>query len=135
MKAVVDTNVVAYLLLGTQPFAAEARECVGALDLMLAPAHWEAEIGNVVWMAVRTGVIQPDDGSHRLRLARQLGVESVAAASLLDGALARSLASGIAVYDTLFVELAVREECPLATFDTALRKAFPAVAVAPSALA
>jgi hypothetical protein len=40
----------------------------------------------------------------------------------------------VAVYDTLFVELAVREEMPLATFDAAVLKAFPDIAVRPSAV-
>jgi hypothetical protein len=34
----------------------------------------------------------------------------------------------------LFVELAVREQLPLATFDAALLKAFPHVAARPAAL-
>jgi predicted nucleic acid-binding protein len=53
---------------------------------------------------------------------------------LCQGALQRSLASGIAVYDTVFVELAVREKCPLATFDKALLKAFPNIAKRPGSL-
>lgn len=53
------------------------------------------------------------------------------AATLCQGALLRSLASGIAVYDTLFVELAVRRSCRLATFDKAVLKAFPDIAIRP----
>ena len=37
----------------------------------------------------------------------------------------------MAVYDTLFVELAVREQVPLATFDGGVLKAFPSIAVSP----
>jgi predicted nucleic acid-binding protein len=40
----------------------------------------------------------------------------------------------VAVYDTLFVELAARERLPLATFDAALLKAFPDIAVRPAAI-
>ena len=43
----------------------------------------------------------------------------------------RSVASGIAVYDTLFVELATRTGCPLLTFDKAVIKAFPDIAIRP----
>jgi hypothetical protein len=63
VKIVVDTNVVAYLLLGTRPFVDEA--------------------------------------------------------------------SGIAVDDTLFVELAARTACPLVTFDKVVLKAFPDIAIRP----
>ncbi len=131
MKAVVDTNVVAYLLLGTERFAAEARSCFALLSSSMAPAHWEVELANVVWMAIRSGVLPPGEGPIRLNLARRLGVESVATMTLCQGALLRSVRSGIPVYDTLFVELAVRTQCPLATFDKAILKAFPDVAIRP----
>jgi predicted nucleic acid-binding protein len=135
VKAVVDTNVVAYLLLGTEAFADEARSCLESLTHPLAPAHWEAELTNVVWMAVRTGVLQASDGPVRLGLARRLGIESLATATLCQGALLRSIASGISPYDTLFIELAARTGCPLVTFDKALLKAFPDIAIRPRELA
>jgi predicted nucleic acid-binding protein len=97
----------------------------------VAPAHWEAELTNVVWMAVRAGILPPEEGPVRLSLARRLGVETVATATLCQGALLRSVTSGIAVYDTLFVELAARVGCPLLTFDKAVLKAFPAIAIRP----
>ena len=131
MTVVVDTNVVAYLLLGTEGFVDEAKACFEAVSNPIAPAHWEAELTNVVWMAVRSGILPPDDGRVRLSLARRLGVESMTTATLCQGALLRSVASGVAVYDTLFVELAARMRCPLVTFDKAVLKAFPAIAVRP----
>ena len=134
MKAVVDTNVVAYFLLGTEPFAAEARRFLASLSNPMAPALWEAEIANVLWMAIRTGVLPAEEGPSRLNLAARLGIESVPTRALLQGSLLRSVTSGIAVYDTLFVELARREACPLATFDRAVLKAFPAIAARPGAL-
>lgn len=131
MTIVVDTNVVAYLLLGTRGFADEARQALGEEADLLAPAHWEAELANVVWMAVRSGVIPPEEGPVRFSLARRLGIETVPTSTLCQGALLRSLASGIAVYDTLFVELAARRSCRLATFDKAVLKAFPDIAIRP----
>jgi len=44
------------------------------------------------------------------------------------------MASGVAVYDTLFVELAALERIPLATFDRKLLVAFPAIAKRPGDL-
>ena len=76
MRVVVDTNVIAYFLLGTEPFR---RECVrfwSAVKEPLAPASWEAEITNVLWMAVRMGVINLPDALDKLRLADSLGVNS-----------------------------------------------------------
>ena len=55
----------------------------------------------------------------------------VPTATLCQGALLRAIASGVAVYDTLFIELAVRARCRLLTFDKALLRAFPDVATRP----
>jgi len=131
VKVVVDTNVVAYLLLGTEGFVDEARACLDVVSHPIAPAHWEAELANVVWVAVRSGVLPLEEGPVRLSLARRLGIESVMTATLCQGALFRSVASGVAVYDTLFVELAARTRCPLLTFDKALIKTFPNIAIRP----
>lgn len=131
MKAVIDTNVVAYLLLGTEGFTTEARTCLDTVSHPIAPAHWEAELTNVVWMAIRSGILPPAEGPVHLNLARRLGIESINTATLCQGALLRSVSSGIAVYDTLFVELATRMACPLLTFDKAVIKAFPEIAIRP----
>ncbi len=131
MKAVIDTNVVAYLLLGTETFVDEARACFEHVVTPLAPAHWEAELTNVVWMAVRAGVLPAAEGPVRLGWARRLGIESIATATLCQGALLRAIESGVSAYDTLFVELAARSACSLLTFDKALLKAFPDIARRP----
>lgn len=131
MKVVVDTNVVAYLLLGTEAFVDEANACFAIVSNPIAPAHWDAELTNVVWMAIRSGILPPAEGPVRLGLARRLGIESVNTATLCQGALLRSVTAGIAVYDTLFVELAARAACPLVTFDRAVIRAFPDIAIRP----
>jgi predicted nucleic acid-binding protein len=131
VTAVVDTNVVAYFLLGTEGLAEEARRGLEQASTLMAPTHWEAELTNVVWMAVRGGVLTEAEGPARLGLARRLGIDSVGTSTLCQGALLRSLASGVSVYDTLFVELATRTRCPLMTFDKAVLRAFPDVATRP----
>jgi predicted nucleic acid-binding protein len=134
MTAVVDTNVVAYYLLGTGPFLGEVRQFWRTVDEAWAPVHWEAELANAVWMAVRTGVVSSDEGHQKLDLAARLGIQSVPNRSLWQPALTRAVDSGAAVYDTLFVELAVQRNLPLATFDRNILKKFPAIAKRPSSL-
>ena len=134
MTAVVDTNVVAYYLLGTEPFLDEVRQFWRAVEDAWAPVHWEAELANAVWMAVRTGVLPADEGHQKLDLAARLGIQSVQNRSLWQPALSRAVDSGAAVYDTLFVELAVQRNLPLATFDKNILKKFPEIAKRPSAL-
>ena len=135
MRAVVDTNVVAYFLLGTARFADETRAFIAGLHEAWAPAVWEAELANALWMATRHDVLSLEEAANRLMLADGLGIHAVPNRTLWQGALVRSHHSNVAVYDTLFVELAARERLPLATFDAALLKAFPDIAVRPAALA
>jgi len=134
VTAVVDTNVVAYYLLGTEPFLEEVRQFWRTVEDAWAPVHWEAELANAVWMAVRTGVLPSDEGHQKLDLAARLGIQSVPVRSLWQPALTRALDSGAAVYDTLFVELAAQRNVPLATFDRNILKKFPEIAKRPSSL-
>jgi len=135
VRAVVDTNVVAYFLLGTRPFLEEARQFWEAVGEVSAPAVWEAELANLVWMAIRNGILEAEDGAKRLDLAGRLGIRSVPSRTLWQGALSRAVESGLAVYDTLFVELARRQRLPLATFDSGILTSFPTIAKRPSLLA
>lgn len=134
MNAVVDTNVVAYYLLATEPFTDEVSRFWRAVQQAFAPAHWEAELANVLWMAIRTGVLPAEEGHRRLDFGARLGIGSVPTRALWQAALARSLASGVSVYDTLFVELAARQRLPLATFDAHILETFPEVAQRPRSL-
>jgi predicted nucleic acid-binding protein len=134
VKAVVDTNVVAYLLLGTDKYVDEVRTFMATVAEARAPAIWEAELGNVLWMATRHQILTIEEAIARLVLADSLGVHTVPNRTLWQGALVRAHQSGVAVYDTLFIELAAREQLPLATFDAGLIKAFPKIAARPSAL-
>ncbi len=131
MKAVVDTNVIAYFLLGTANFRDECERFWRDVEAPVAPASWEAELVNVLWMATRKHIVDLPEALHRLELAKGLGIRSVAVSSLWAGALARAHASGIAAYDALFVELAERESVPLATFDELVIRAFPRLAMRP----
>lgn len=134
LKVIVDTNVVAYYLLASEPFLDEVRRFWRRPLDLAAPALWEAEVSNVLWMAARTGVIEKRLALRRLGLAAQLGIRSVPTRRLWRGALARAMSSDIAAYDTLFVELAVRERKPLVTFDAKLLAVFPDIAVRPQAV-
>lgn len=97
----------------------------------MAPAHWQAEIANALWVAWRAGGILPERAADLLAQAARLPLTTVAVSDLWQGALTRSQKTGVAVYDTLFVELAVQRNCPLATFDKAVLRAFPDIAARP----
>jgi predicted nucleic acid-binding protein len=128
---IVDTNVVAYYLLGTEPFVDEVRQFWRDIAESWAPAHWEAELANTIWMAVRTGALARDEGHMKLDMAARLGIRPVPIRSLWQRALTRALDSRVAVYDSLFVELAAQRDLKLATFDVELLKTFPDIAQRP----
>jgi len=86
VKAVVDTNVIAYLLLGTDQFVEEAQGLMAALAEAWAPALWEAELANALWMATRHNVLTLDEAVKRLTLANGLGIHSVANRTLWHAA-------------------------------------------------
>jgi len=131
MIGIVDTSVVAYYLLGTGPFVDEVRQFWRVVDEAWAPVHWEAELANAIWMAVRTGALPREQGHQKLDMASRLGVQTVSIRSLWQPALTRALDSGVAVYDTLFVELAAQRDLNLATFDNELLEKFPEIAKRP----
>jgi predicted nucleic acid-binding protein len=131
VTGVVDTNVVAYYLLGTEPFVDEVRQFWRAVDETWAPVHWEAELANAIWMAVGSGTLPREEGYLKLDMAARLGIQAVPVRSLWQPALTRALDSGVAVYDTSFVELAIQRDLKLATFDTELLKKFPDIAQRP----
>ncbi len=92
----------------------------------LVPAHWRAEVGNGLLMAIRRGRLDPDRLPLVLAGLSTLPVE-VDDAGARDDAwaepLAQALTTGLTLYDALYLELAKRHGLPLATFDAALRRA------------
>lgn len=134
MRVVVDTNVVVYYLLGTEPFVEEVRDFWSAVTEPIAPASWEAEVANVLWMSSRASILSQAEALTKLEYALALGIQSTPVTSLWKGALTRSIQKTVAVYDTLFVELADREGIPMATFDGPVLRAFPGIARRPQDL-
>jgi predicted nucleic acid-binding protein len=134
LKAVIDTNVIAYYLLRTEQIIEECTRFWHELEEPMAPALWEAELVNVLWLMTRKNVVTLSEALNLLDLAETLGIRSIAVGELWHGALRRSCTFGVSPYDALFVELAERESLPLATFDEGGIKAFPRVAMHPGKL-
>ena len=57
MRAVVDTNVIAYHVLQTERFAEECTRFWRAVEDPMAPASWEAELVNVLWLMARQKIV------------------------------------------------------------------------------
>ncbi|MBN2497241.1 MAG: type II toxin-antitoxin system VapC family toxin [Deltaproteobacteria bacterium] len=124
MIVVVDTDVAAAALLGEPERGAEAGRLLSRKIHLLAPAHWQAELANVIWKATLQGRLPIDQLDRVMELASRLPVESVEVRSLWRGAVALAVAHAHPVYDTLFVELARRVGARLASYDRVLREKF-----------
>lgn len=120
---VVDTNIVAYLLLpGEHTVRAEALYEQDAE--WAAPILWRSEFRNLLSGYMRAGRLSLVDAKRLQHEAESLlaGNEyEVDSALVLDLA----AASGCTAYDCEFIALSQRLDVPLVTLDRALLKAFP----------
>ena len=127
---VVDTNLVAYLLLPT-PYTAQA-EAVMAFDPdWVAPVLIHSELRNILLGSVRRRDINLAD-AHFL-LTRALALINKPQDKLVDGSAVFDLAmqSGCSEYDCEFVWLAKDLNLPLLTADKKVLAAFPGTSVLP----
>lgn len=97
------------------------------------PSHFRAELGNVVWKEVLFGGFPAEQVPELLAAADLLSLTVVDVGEIWHGAVARGIAMRHPVYDTLFVELAIRESVMMASYDRPLQLKFPAVVRPPVA--
>lgn len=98
----------------------------------VVPAHWMAEVANVLRMGERRRRISEPDVAEALKMLSELiiDIDDGHSWQSIERAQHLSRAHGLTVYDAVYLELAVRRGLPLATTDADLLKAAPAEAVA-----
>ena len=122
---VVDTNVVAYLLLpGSQTAAAEA--LLEAKSTWAAPSLWRNEWRTVLCGSLRRGSLTLEE-VIALQLQAETLVISHEEPVQSEAVLRLAASSGCSAYDCEFVAAAQQLDAPLVTADLALLKAFPAL--------
>ena len=91
----------------------------------LVPPVWPMEVANVLWVAERRKRITRGDALHFLRLLGQLPIAVADSPGRDDVQSLYLLAAeyGLSAYDASYLQIALSEAVPLATRDTALRKA------------
>ena len=87
---------------------------------LLAPDLIEAEIGNVLWKAVRRKRISAADAENSLRRFTELGIRAIPTADLLGKALQIAMNFDRSFYDCLYVALALSTQTELITADERL---------------
>ena len=129
-SAVVDASfTAAWFLADEATLETEAAlEATVEFDLWV-PALWTLELGNLLISAQRRNRITETKRAELANVADSLRIkidrEPVAIAQL--GSLAATY--GLTTYDAAYLELAVRRQLPLATFDKALLKAMKLLSV------
>ena len=124
---VVDTNVIAALVLPTSRYTEAAMELLARDREWAAPTLWRSEFCNVLATGVRTGWLIEGQAMEALSSAEEVmagGEYEVPGAEVLRAA----IASGCTAYDSEFVVLAQDLGVRLVTLDRAVLRAFPTVA-------
>jgi predicted nucleic acid-binding protein len=130
---VVDTNVLAYALLGVPETGQASVAAMGASEEILVPDILRAELANVVWQWVRAHRVAVETARAILFDGEALVSQVVPANHLWIDALDLSVTRDHPVYDTLFVALALQRNLPLLSWDKRLGRRFPETVMTPLA--
>jgi predicted nucleic acid-binding protein len=117
MKLTIDTSAALKLVL-EEPGSDEVEALALGPAQLIAPDIIHAEMANGLWANALSKRIAPDKAIE-LNLSWQPMIDEIhSSAALADHALKLSIALRHAIYDCLFLALAIRESAPLVTADT-----------------
>lgn len=97
----------------------------GEIRLVVPDLFW-AELGNLLWKAVRQGRCTKTTAESALASLKDRKLPTVPTVALLDVAFAIALTFDRTVYDSLYVALAVHSKAELVTADERLANALAA---------
>jgi predicted nucleic acid-binding protein len=131
-EAVVDSSVVVKWFL-PEPSRPEAMRLLRSYRdrklRLIAPALLMSEVSNVFCKRLRRGELSVSAAREAYRLLKIHAPALIADAIVLDDAMRLALSSGQAVYDCLYLALAIHRRCDLITadrkFHAAMAPAFP----------
>lgn len=119
---VLDASLAVAWMLAERISVVPAAEVVARHSVWVPPI-WEAECVNAILHAVRGGRIEPIAARAAAADIGALPVEVDAESPPPPALLALATSHKLTAYDALYLELALRLGCPLATLDTPLRQA------------
>lgn len=130
---VVDASVVtSWAFLGENTeLSAKIRRRMLAGQMAVVPAIFPFEIANVLLLAERAGRIGAETAEQFLLSLNKLriSIEVTESARLYYPIRQLAAKHQLSIYDASYVELAMRDAIPLATFDNRLRKAASSLGV------
>jgi predicted nucleic acid-binding protein len=124
---VVDTNVIASLLLPTNEHSKAAMDLLERDRDWAAPVLWRSEFCNLLATAVRNSWLSEDQAKGLLSSAEELMIDGDYRVPA-DQVLSTAITSRCTAYDCEFVVLAKDLGVDLITADRALLRAFPEIA-------
>ncbi|HEY3414202.1 MAG TPA: type II toxin-antitoxin system VapC family toxin [Armatimonadota bacterium] len=100
-------------------------------DVAYAPSIWPLEVANVLLIAERRGRITQRDATQfaGMLLVAPISVIETTPRQALNDVLSLARRSALTVYDSSYLELALRLALPIATLDDRLRAAATALGV------
>lgn len=107
------------------PYAKRVKQFILTGSRVVVPALWHLEMANGLGVAERRGILTAADVDRSLIDIEQFGqsVDSDTALISARQALATARPFGLSAYDAVYLDLARREQLPLATLDEELRTA------------
>jgi len=118
-RLVVDASVAVKWLLPEVHSEKAARLLEGDLELWAPDLIW-AELGNVVWKKWRAGELSADTGAALLEDFRRFPLSIHASDRLYEAAWEIAHGLGRSFYDSVYLALAMAQECRLVTADQRL---------------
>ena len=99
-----------------------ARRLLAASHQYLTPDLLFPELGNAIWKKVRRGELTAEQGRRLAVDIASIAVETVSTRGLMIDAQALAIATGLTVYDAMYLTLAVRLKTELITADDRLSR-------------
>ncbi|WP_392531123.1 type II toxin-antitoxin system VapC family toxin [Nostoc sp. C117] len=100
-----------------------ARRLIGSNHTFLVPDFFFAEVGNVLWKRVRRGEDTAENARQTLTDLNTVPLELYLSQPLMPLALDIAIQIDRAVYDSLYLALAITQQCQMVTADEKLYNA------------
>ena len=127
MEIVVDASVTLSWCFPDEqtPLSLMVLDRLNAGDAALVPAFWSVEVLNSLLVAEKRGRISSNQTQAFLRdlAALRPSFDNVSVEQVFGAVQTLSREQSLTPYDALYVELALRVKCPLATLDQSQRNA------------
>ncbi len=116
---VVDASIVAKWFF-LEEHSEACGQLISAVNQLLAPDLVWSEVGSVLWKRFRRGEITTEETTQLVADFLRMPIETVPAHDLLGSAIEIALATGLTVYDAMYLALAISRGCQMVTADEKL---------------